>query len=144
MPWKHLVSWRERSLCKIFTRVEIKGKILRTVPVLLTHKMLKAIHLLLQFGSQGGIRLTNSYLFAYSFWDNFLRGYEALRHASMQCGAKHPERLCATKLRKHAATLCQVLNMNEHEIEMVAQFMDHSISVHRDYYRLPDIISSDS
>ena len=134
------LSSMERSLCKIFTRVEIKGKRERTVPVLLTHKMLKAIHLLLQFGSEGGIRLTNSYFFAYSFWDNFLRGCEVLRHASMQCGAKHPERLRATKLRKHVAPLCQVLNMDEHEIEMVAQFMGHSISVHRDYYRLPDNI----
>ena len=30
--------------------------------------------------------------------------------------------------------------MNEHEIETAAQFMDHSISVHRDYYRLSDNI----
>ena len=41
------LSSMERSLCKIFTRVEIMGKRGRTVPVLLTHKMLKAINLLL-------------------------------------------------------------------------------------------------
>ena len=42
------LSSMERSLFKIFTRVELNGKRGRTVPVLLTHKMLKAIYLLLQ------------------------------------------------------------------------------------------------
>ena len=130
----------EQSLCKIFTRVEIKGKRGRTVPVLLTSTFLNATNVLIQFRSKAGVRQSNRYLFAVCYSDNHLRGCDALRDASQQCGAKHPETLRSTKLRKHVATLCQVLNMCESEIEMLGQFMGHNMNVHRNYYRLPNPI----
>lgn len=55
----------------------------------------------------------------------------------MNCGAKNPELLTATKLRKHIATCSQVLNLSGNELEQLANFLGHNINVHREYYRLP-------
>lgn len=54
-----------------------------------------------------------------------------------QCGAKHHEHLRSTQLRKHVATLSQVLNLKNNELDQVGDFLGHDIRVHRDFYRLP-------
>ena len=35
------------------------------------------------------------------------------------------------------ATVSQIINMKENELEHVCNFMGHDICVHREYYRLP-------
>ena len=52
--------------------------------------------------------------------------------------AEHPEYVTSTKLRKHAATLSQLLCLKENELDVLANFMGHDIRVHREYYRLPE------
>lgn len=54
------------------------------------------------------------------------------------CGAKNPEYLRSTHLRKHIATLSQVLNLKNNELDQRANFFGHNIRVHRDFYRLPE------
>jgi hypothetical protein len=128
----------EQNLCKLFTRVELKGKRDRIVPVLLTSRAQSAMDMLIRFRDQAGVRTDNNYVFAYSHSNNYLRGCDALRNASKKCGAEHPETLRSTNFRKHVATLSQVLNLKNNELDMLAQFMGHSIDVHRKFYRLPD------
>ncbi|KAF3855394.1 hypothetical protein F7725_023449 [Dissostichus mawsoni] len=53
-------------------------------------------------------------------------------------GAKHPETLSSTKLRKHISTLSTVLNLKDNEMDILANFLGHDIRVHRQYYRLPE------
>ncbi|KAM8825916.1 uncharacterized protein ACB058_019368 [Synchiropus picturatus] len=65
------------------------------------------------------------------------RGQDALRVCANLCGGKHPEHLRSTRLRKHVATLSQVLNLKHNELDQVADFLGHDIRVHRDFYRLP-------
>ena len=101
----------EQRLCKMFVRVEVKGKRDRTVPVLLLLKMQTSIDLLMKYRFAAGIRVTNNYVVAYSNSDNFLRGSDALRKAASVCGAKNSLALRSTNLRKHVATLSQVLNL---------------------------------
>ncbi|KAI4795371.1 hypothetical protein KUCAC02_031451 [Chaenocephalus aceratus] len=40
------------------------------------------------------------------------------------CDAKHPETLTSTQLRKRIATLIQSMNLQDHEMDQVAKFMD--------------------
>lgn len=54
------------------------------------------------------------------------------------CGAKKPNAITATKLRKRSATLTQILNMSESDIEQLATFMGHTVGVYRGSYRIPD------
>lgn len=130
----------EKALCKILTRVEIEGKGGRTVPVLLTPDIKRNIDVLLKYRSHVGVAESNSFLFAscrngaqYHF-----RGSDCLRKFSEECGVKNPELIRSTKLRKHVATVTQMLNLQENEVESLARFMGHDIRIHRDYYRLPD------
>lgn len=39
---------------------------------------------------------------------------------------------------KHVATLSQILNLKNHELNQLADFLGHDIRVHRDFYGLPE------
>jgi hypothetical protein len=67
-----------------------------------------------------------------------IRGADVLRDMANACGAKKPGALRSTKLRKHIATMAQVLNLKTHELDQLARFMGHDINVHREFYRLPE------
>ncbi|KAF6739030.1 hypothetical protein FQA47_001382 [Oryzias melastigma] len=66
------------------------------------------------------------------------RGSDVIRHTAWSCGAKHPEALSSSKLRKHVATMSKVLNLKDNEMDDLADFLGHDIRVHRQYYRLPE------
>lgn len=55
-------------------------------------------------------------------------------------GAKNPSTITSTKLRKHVATVAQLLNFNEGDVEQLANFMGHSKEVHKTFYRLPESV----
>ena len=128
----------EQNLCKFFVRVELKGKRDRTVPVLLLPRVQTSIDLLLTHRVSAGIRPSNSYVFAYSSSENHLRGCDALRNAATACGAESPSTLTSTNFRKHVATLSQILNLKNNELDLLAQYMGHDVRVHREFYRLPN------
>jgi hypothetical protein len=132
------LSELERSLCKLFVRVEIAGKRDRTVPILLSTRAQDSIDLLLQHRTAAGVRDSNCYLFALNLSDNNLRGCDAIKKAAESCGADNPDSLRATYLRKHVATVSQILNLQNNELDLLAQYMGHDIRVHRQFYRLPD------
>ena len=67
-----------------------------------------------------------------------IRSCSALRKFASKCGAKKPELLTLTCLRKHIAVITQLLNLQDNELDIVAGFMGHDIRVHREYYRLPE------
>lgn len=69
-----------------------------------------------------------------------LCGYKVLQKHVKLSGAKNPEAISSTKLRKHLATLTQLFNMTENYIEQFSNFMGHTTEVHIRNYRLPDDI----
>ena len=130
----------ERKLCKTLTRIEIVGKRGRTVPVILTNEMKKWLDLLVQCRGTAGVNTNNNYVFARANYGslNHIRGSDCLRVFSKDCGAKEPKLLRSTKLRKQIATLSQVLNLKDNEMDLLADFLGHDIRVHREFYRLPE------
>ncbi|KAH3755848.1 hypothetical protein DPMN_190547 [Dreissena polymorpha] len=64
-----------------------------------------------------------------------IRGTDVLRSIAIDCGAEHPKRLRSTKLRKHIATMTQLFNLPENEIDILAKILGHDIRVHREFYR---------
>ncbi|XP_059184663.1 uncharacterized protein LOC131967738 isoform X2 [Centropristis striata] len=131
------LSKTEQKLCNYFSRIEIMGKRGRKVAVLLTPRMVDALSLLTSQRTECGVCATNIFLFARPKSMTHYRGQDCLRVHASQCGAKHPEHLRSTQLRKHVATLSQVLNLKNNELDQVADFLGHDIRVHRDFYRLP-------
>ncbi|KAF3855744.1 hypothetical protein F7725_016467, partial [Dissostichus mawsoni] len=133
------LSKLERDLSKEFTRVVIRGKRGRKVPVLLTKRMTNSLDFLLENRTQENeILETNIYVFATANSDSNIRGSDCLRKFAQLCDAKHPETLTSTQLRKQIATLIQIMNLQDHEMDQVAKFMGHDIRVHREYYRLTE------
>ncbi|XDV16124.1 hypothetical protein PO909_015963 [Leuciscus waleckii] len=128
----------EQKLCSHFSRVEIRGKRGRKVAVLLSPDMVDALTLLVSKRSECGVLDTNEFLFARPNCQSHYRGPDSLRVYASECGAQNPEFLRSTHLRKHVATLSQILNLKNNELDQVADFLGHDIRVHRDYYRLPE------
>ncbi|KAL0152203.1 hypothetical protein M9458_051926 [Cirrhinus mrigala] len=133
------LSKLEKDLSKDFTRVVIRGKRGRKVPVLLTREMTRSLDFLIEQRTQeNNISETNKYVFARQNSDCHIRGSDCLRKFANECNAKHPETLTSTQLRKHVATLCQIMNLKDNEMDQVAKFMGHDIRIHREYYRLTE------
>ncbi|KAI3356655.1 hypothetical protein L3Q82_003289 [Scortum barcoo] len=133
------LSKLERDLSHDFTRIVIRGKRGRKVPVLLTKEMTTSLDFLIEHRmEENGILDTNKYVFARQKSDSHIRASDCLRKFANMSDAKHPETLTSTLLRKHIATLCQIMNLKDHEPDQVAKFMGHDIRVHREYYRLTE------
>ncbi|KAA8579044.1 hypothetical protein FQN60_010568 [Etheostoma spectabile] len=131
------LSMTEQKLCSYFSRVDITGKMGRKVSVLLTPRVVDALLLLASRRTECGVRATNVFLFARPASMSHYRGQDCLRVHASQCGAKHPGYLRSTQLRKHVATLSQVLHLKTNELDQVADFLGHDIRVHPDFHRLP-------
>ncbi|KAF5899327.1 nucleoporin p54 isoform X1, partial [Clarias magur] len=128
----------EKQLSKLLTRVEVRGKRGRKVPVFLTERMKESIEILIKCRAEAGVPVENPYLFARPGVMTNIRGCDCLRKYAKESKAENPELLRSTKLRKQVATLCQLLDLSEQELEQVARFMGHDIRVHRDFYRQTD------
>ncbi|XP_039517285.1 uncharacterized protein LOC120471523 [Pimephales promelas] len=128
----------ERKLCLHFTRVEIRGKRGRKVPVLLKPSMVSAMELLIETRELCGVPAENPFMFARCGAMSAYRGGECINKAACECGIKNPEALSSTRLRKHIATMSKILNLDENEADQLADFLGHDIRIHRQYYRLPE------
>ena len=133
------LSMFEKKLASQLSRIEIRGKRGRRVPVLLTKKHRERLDCLIKHRKSVGIDKDNKYLFprSRSTW-SCLRSHELLRKFALACGAKQPNLLTTTKLRKHVATISQILNLKNNELDSLAGFLGHDINVHRNFYRMPE------
>ncbi|XP_056118313.1 uncharacterized protein LOC130095581 [Rhinichthys klamathensis goyatoka] len=128
----------EKKLCKHFQRIEIRGKRGRKVPILLTPDMLTSMELLVKTRRNCEVPDENVFMFGRPQALSHFRGSDVIRKIAQSCGAKHPETLSSTRLRKHMATMSKVLNLKDNEMDDLADFLGHDIRVHRQYYRLPE------
>ncbi|KAK0140187.1 hypothetical protein N1851_022885 [Merluccius polli] len=132
------LSEYEKKLCRYFERVELKGKRDRKVAVLLTPEMVNALNIMIEKRKECGVPDENEYLFAVPSCLTCYRGHQCLRQLADECGAKMPEYVRSTQLRKDIATTSQILNLKSNELDQLADFMGHDISVHRQFYRLSE------
>ncbi|XP_043469660.1 uncharacterized protein LOC122503251 [Leptopilina heterotoma] len=131
---------RGKQASSEYKRLLIRGKKDRPVPVLICQRSLECMLLLKKFRKDAGIHKKNTYFFAVPGKDiNRFKSLEAcdlLRKYSNLCGAKKPETLRGTALRKHLATTCS-LNYSEKRISTVAKFMGHDLKIHKEIYQQP-------
>ncbi|XP_077091385.1 uncharacterized protein LOC143742422 isoform X2 [Siphateles boraxobius] len=130
----------EQNISKNFSRVEIMGKNGRKVAILLNPELVRAIKLLVDKRHACEVDRDNPFLFGRPKCSptSFFRGQDCIWLFASQCGAQHPEYLRSTQLRKQVATVSQILNLKDNELDQLANFLGHDIRVHRDYYRLTD------
>lgn len=79
---------------------------------------------------------TNEYLFANPVTANrWLSGYHVLRKLAIESGVENQELFTSTRLRKQIATVLQIMNISDAEMEQFAGFMGHTKKTHEEYYR---------
>ncbi|KAJ8313369.1 hypothetical protein KUTeg_009073 [Tegillarca granosa] len=102
--------------------------------------MITAIDCMVKNRSIVGIPSTNQYLFAApSSVNGYLKGWDALHAMGQKAKLARPELLTTTNLRKYIATVSQIVDLGSNqELEWLANHMGHSLSVHRQYYRLQE------
>lgn len=129
----------EYKLSTSLVRFEIRGKRGRGVPVLLTPQMKISLDTILNIRDRCNVFKQNENIFAIPFTAvGVYRGSECMNKFANACGSSNPDLLTSTKLRKHVATMSQLLNLTTNDREQLANFMGHDLSIHNQYYRLPD------
>ena len=129
----------ERKLCSTLKRIEIRGKKGRKVPLIFTQDVDNAIGVIINLRKAVGVSDKNPYVFAVPLGSvKYIRGPDAIRKHVRKCKIKCPQALTTTNLRKQVATLSQLLNLSENELELLANHLGHDIKIHREYYRLPE------
>ena len=133
------LSMVEKKLLNKFQRIEIKGKRGRRVPVLMRNIHVKAIELIINNRKEAGVADENPFIFAINNYNsmNPIDACGVMRTVSSEANLEKPELLRSTKLRKHVATMAQLLCLDKPELEQLSQFMGHSLNVHLEFYRLP-------
>lgn len=133
------LSEMERQLTQKFKRIVIRGKRGRGVPIMFTPSLQKVIKILLRIRQfTNFIDQNNPYLFALPYTMTCLRGSDVMRKFSNECGAQNPKNLTSTRLRKQVATVAQLLNLTEGDMEQLSTFLGHSKDVHKNFYRLSE------
>lgn len=109
---------------------------------MMTPNVKESIEMLISYRAEVRVNADNPYIFACPTGNSVLplRGYDCMHKYAMLCAARHPETLTATKLRKHLATLSQILSLTNGELEQLANHLGHDVNVHKQYYRLPQEI----
>ena len=127
----------ERELCKTMSHIKVRGKRGRGVPMLLTQKMTEVLDLLVASRELVSIDRKNRYVFTSGVDETSLtlNGSKCISQFSERAQVQN---VTATSMRKHIATMIQLLHLSDTELDVVARFMGHDIRTHREYYRLPE------
>ena len=128
------LSELERELVTSMTLIKTSGKRQRNVPVLITPANKRAIDVLIAARADVGVS-GSSALFARAPKGNALDSWYALKKACRDAGVD-TENITSTSLRKYLATVVQIMNLKENEMDQIASHLGHDITVHRKYYRL--------
>ncbi|KAM0736423.1 hypothetical protein ACS0PU_010384 [Formica fusca] len=134
------LSEENKKIAERYVRFCIRGK-LGTVPVLLSNDLFQCITFILKFREKAKVPKNNPYVFRLpGFTKNryrYLRACILMRKFSEECNAMRSTSLRGTILRKHIATHCIQMNLNDVDISDFATFMGHADKVHREHYRQP-------
>lgn len=133
------LSTEEQEDAKKYCRFLIRGKRGRSVPVLLHKELVECVETVIKFRKCSGVSDNNPYVFGIAGSDNFkhLEACALLRKYSKKCGADLPTSLRGTELRKEMATSSHMDDIDDQEVNELANFMGHARQIHEQHYRIP-------
>ncbi|CAH2088995.1 unnamed protein product [Euphydryas editha] len=134
-----------KNFAKQFVRLTIRGKRGRPVSVLLNPLAVNCIDTILAYREQANVSSNNEFIFSVPGNNDtakkYIRECPLMRRFSNDCGAAMPSTLRGTTLRKHVATYTSLLNVEDCQIDKLANFMGHAKEIHKSYYQVPVPIS---
>ncbi|KAL3975390.1 hypothetical protein ACER0C_021276 [Sarotherodon galilaeus] len=113
------VTQLEKTMCRFFTRVDVRGDCGRKVPVLLKPSFESALELLVDSREACGITSKNPFVFARPNALSNYRGTDCLQGFIKECGAQNSEGLTSKNVRKHFAKMLQLMNLDENEANQI-------------------------
>lgn len=126
----------ERILTQSYQRIISIGKGSRCVPVLVPRTQQRYYSMLVNIRRKKQWFLPeNTYLFAYPDSLRWIDGSYVMRKYAKDCGAKKPNLITSSRLRKHIATVTQVLSLKPNEVDQLAKFMGHTTRTHEQFYK---------
>ena len=127
----------EKLLASRLKVIYSKGKRKKRAPTLFPGEVQQAIEVLIKNRTKVGVAASNEYLFACTTKRsvNPIRGWEVVHEVCLKANLKKPHLVTSTKIRKHMATVLQLLDMNNVEIEWVTEHLGHTQDVHKTWYR---------
>lgn len=135
------LSDMSKEIAKKYIRFTIRGKLYRTVGVIVDISVFECMQLIILQRNKVGVSKNNPYIFGlpgeHEKEYSHLQACQMMRKFSEFYGAEHPNRLRGTNLRKHIATTCINLNLQDQDISDLSNFMGHSENIHKGIYRQP-------
>ncbi|XP_061586196.1 uncharacterized protein si:dkey-13n15.2 [Cololabis saira] len=113
------VSKLERTLCGFFTRIVVRGACGKSVPVLLKPSFESAMELLIDAREACGVSGQNPYVFGRPSALSAYSGSESIQKYVKECGAKNPAALKSQQIKRHFATLLQLINLDKDEARRI-------------------------
>lgn len=89
--------------------VQLEGKRDRSVPLILTDEVKAALDVLLSTRSPCGVHKSNPYFFASQSETVFIDTWQVLQKVAVEAGCVQKSKITATRMRKYAATVFQVI-----------------------------------
>lgn len=130
------LSESEKLLTSQYRRLKSIGKGTRDAIILLPKKLQKYYTKICEIrNNQPWFPTQNVFLFVYPNGRNCINGANVIRKYAVKCGAKKPELLTCLRLRKHIATVTQVLNLQKNEVDQLAKFLGHTTKTHEEFYK---------
>ncbi|KAF5285263.1 hypothetical protein FQA39_LY16724 [Lamprigera yunnana] len=127
----------EEILLNTYNRFVIRGKRGQGVPVLFSPDMKKHFEILLKVGHN--FVKGNEYAF-HTSGKRFVDGTKILYKIVRKCDLEQPQNINATRLRKHLATITQLLQFSDNDMEQLSKFMGHTLKRHCSVYRMSDSV----
>ncbi|KAK3108247.1 hypothetical protein FSP39_004029 [Pinctada imbricata] len=126
----------EKTLLETQELLEIRGKCGKKVPVLLPLEVKDAMNYLADpiVRDKCGIQRDNPYIFANTRHLS-VRAGNALNLVKYEIDLRRPDRILATNLRKHTATISQVMGLDDQQLKWLQRHMGHTERVHLQHYR---------
>jgi hypothetical protein len=132
--FENALSKTERMLTTKYKRVLNSGKGSRAVVILLPEILQNYVNILLN-NKEKYIPRDNDYVFAIPGssipWG---KGDVAIRSLAKKMNLENPHVMTSNKLRKHIATVMQILSLSKDEAKQFSQFMGHTEKTHQEFY----------
>lgn len=132
--FESVLTESEKILTTKYRRIVNSGKGSRQVVILLPEMLEKFINTLLEHRKKY-FSQENEYVFAMPQskikWG---QGDVAIRYLTTKIKLQYPEAISSNKLRKHIATVAQVLNLSKEDMAQFSKFMGHTEKTHAEFY----------
>ncbi|XP_033737472.1 titin homolog [Pecten maximus] len=126
----------EKHLIDSQQLIKIRGKNSKPVPILVPEDVVAVLEYIVSANVRrnAGVKTWNKYVFA-NAGEGVFRAYDSLKTVCSEISLSAPERITSVSMRKYIATLSQVIDMKEHELEWLCGHLGHTANIHKLHYR---------